>query len=280
MIREFYLENEYGVKWSLNHSDTGRLVDPAGLGYSMNASYVPIGSSFLRSYLKERQQEISGTIVFKTKTPYVICNKFVMFVNAASALKLIYKTDAGEFYRAVDLVEFGKTEIGVGDSLHCPVRFVCRGLFYSNYTDRFVIKREEGELRWDYRWPARFNDHDSRKILINNNGHVPAAIELEMTGPCEKPSISVMVNGAEIYRAEFPVILTSSERLSYSTVDGNLYCYKVAEDGTKTNIVDKMSIENANFFKLPVGDSQVTITSEAGTPNQMTLAVYRFYRAV
>lgn len=280
MIRQFYLENEYGVRWGLNNTSTGLFLEPKGLGYSLNVSYTAIGSSFVRNYLKDKQQEVSGTVVFGTEAPYKACNKFIAFNNAAKKLKLIYKTDVGEYYRDVDLVEFGKSEITQARVLECEVSFQCKSLFYSNQTDRFVVSRSEGEMRWDYRWPARFNDYGSRKISISNNGHVPAAFEIEIYGYCENPAVIVEQGGVELYRVQFPTILQAAEKILYSSIDGNLYCIRVGVEGNEDNFSDSLDINNSNFFKLPLGDSQIKFTSDTGASNKTVLTIYRFYRAV
>ena len=280
MIRQFYLENEYGQRWDLNNPATGLLISPEGLGYSMESSYVPIGHSFIQNYFKESQQAVTGTVMFGSTAPYVACNKFIGFTNAASELKLIYKTDAGEYYRDVDLVEFGKSEITEARVLECEVQFMCRGLFYSNQVDRFVVGRTEGELRWSFTWPARFNDYSSRKVTISNTGHVPATFELELFGYCENPVVLVEQGDRELYRVCFPTILQQGEKILYSSVDGNLYCLRVDQAGNETNFVDSLDINNTNFFKLPVGDSQIEFSSDTGATNRTVLTIYRFYRAV
>ena len=280
MIRQFYLENEYGQRWNLNRPASGLLISPDGLGYNMDASYAAIGHSFIRNYLKEKQQSISGTLIFATKTPYKACSSFITYVNTAESLRLIYKTDAGEYYRDVDLVEFGKTERTEARVLECPVKFNCRSLFYSNQVDRFVVSRSEGELRWDFTWPARFNDYGFRRVMIENTGHVPAGFELEIYGYCENPSVIVTQGGKELSRVQFPTILQTGEKILYSSVDGNLYCYRVDEEGAEENFSDSLDINNTNFFKLPVGDSQIEFTSDTGASNRTVMTIYRFYRAV
>ncbi len=279
MIRQFYLENEYGQRWNLNRPASGLLISPDGLGYNMDASYAAIGHSFIRNYLKEKQQSISGTLIFGT-TPYKACSSFITYVNTAESLRLIYKTDAGEYYRDVDLVEFGKTERTEAKVLECPVKFNCRSLFYSNQVDRFVVSRSEGELRWDFTWPARFNDYGFRRVMIENTGHVPAGFELEIYGYCENPSVIVTQGGKELSRVQFPTILQTGEKILYSSVDGNLYCYRVDEEGAEENFSDSLDINNTNFFKLPVGDSQIEFTSDTGASNRTVMTIYRFYRAV
>lgn len=280
MIRQFYLENEYGRRWGLNSPASGLLTKPSGLGYSMDASYAAIGHSFIRNYIKEKQQSISGTLIFGTESPYKACSNFIAYVNGAESLKLIYKTDAGEYYRNVDLLEVRKTEKTAAKVLECPVKFNCKSLFYSNRVDRFVVSRSEGELRWDFTWPARFNDYGFRRVVIENTGHVPAGFELEIYGYCENPSVIVTQNGKELSRVHFPTILQVGEKILYSSVDGNIYCYRVDERGVESNFSDSLDINNTNFFKLPVGDSQIEFTSDTGATNRTVMTIYRFYRAV
>lgn len=280
MVREFYLENEFGIRWNLNYLNNGFLVFPKGLGYNRDASYVAIGNSFIRNYMREEQQQITATIIFGTTAPYRICSKFLNYANSAEQLKLLYVTDAGEYYRNVDLVEIEKTEITKEGVLECPVVFICRGLFYSNQVERFVISRSDGEVRWDFAWPARFNDYGSRKVTVDNTGHVPAGLQLELYGYCENPTVIVSKNGSELYRVVFPVTLQQDEKILYSSMDGDLHCIRVGENGAEENLINLLDIQNTNFFKFPVGSSQVEFTSDTGATNRTVMTVYRFFRMV
>lgn len=280
MIRKFYLENEYGQRWDLNNPSTGLLTNPSGLGYEMESSYSRIGHSFVNNYLRDKQGKITGTLIFGGESPYKNYSECVQFINAAKSLKIVYVTDAGEYNRNTDLVKIGKSELTEGKTLEADIALACKGLFYSNQTDRFIVSRTEGEMRWDFTWPARFKDYDSRNMLIKNNGHVPAAIQMEIYGYCENPSVIVKQGGRELYRLTLPIILETGEVIYYSSLDGELYCYKVDAEGNETNLADILDINNTNFFKLPVGESRMEISSDTGALNQIVLAIYRFYRTV
>lgn len=280
MIRQFYLENDIGVRWNLNNPESGLLINPSGLGYSMKTSYTEIGHSFIQNFLKEKQQDIQGTIVFGTEKPYTAYGAFISFINMTQTLRLVYKINSGEYYRDVDLVDLEKSELKATKILECDVVFRCKGLFYSDHIDRFVITREKGELRLDYRWPARFSDYANRSVIINNNGHVPAAFEVSLHGYCENPVISIVYGGKEIHRVRFPTILQQNEQILYSSVDGKLYCLRVDASGNEENFADSLDINNSNFFKLPVGDSEIRFSSDTGATNRTVLTVYKFYRTV
>lgn len=115
---------------------------------------------------------------------------------------------------------------------------------------------------------------------MSNDGHVPAAVQAEINGYCENPSIAVMQSGIELYKIVIPTTLQEGEIARYSSLDGDLYCYKVDPDGVQTNLADFLDIENANFFKLPVGESQIKISSDTGAMNRTVIDIYRFYRTV
>ena len=278
-MRKFYLENEYGVRLNLNSPDVGFLTSPSGLGYSMKANYVNIGNSYLNSYMNTNQADIKGTLVFGGRNPYESYEKYVDFVNSAQKLRIVYVPFTGEYFRDVDMVSIDKGEMGKG-VLSCTVSFKCRSLFYINKEDRFVIERSEGELRFDFRWPARFNDYSERTVIFDNKGHVPASFTAEIFGYTENPVIEIVVNGAILSKVQFDVILQERERILYSSLDGDLYCYKIYADGRQENIASTLDINNTNFFKLPTGECLVLFTSTTGVTNKTIMQIYQFYKTV
>lgn len=278
-MRKFFLENEYGVRINLNSPDVGFLTSPSGLGYNITTNYVNIGNSYLNSYMNTNQAEIKGTLVFGGRNPYESYEKYVDFVNAAQKLRIVYVPITGEYFRDVDMVSIDKGEMGKG-VLSCTVSFKCRSLFYINKEDRFVIERSEGELRFDFRWPARFNDYSERTVIFDNKGHVPASFTAEIFGYTEHPVIEIVVNGIVMSKVQFNVILQDGERILYSSLDGDLYCYKVYVDGRQENIASTLDINNTNFFKLPVGECLVRFTSTTGVTNKTVMQIYQFFKTV
>lgn len=278
-MRKFYLENEYGQRWNLNRPETGLLVNPDGLGYDMDTGYSMIGDSFLRTYMKSKQSQVSGTLVFGTQVPYKAFKSFADWINRAGRLKLIYAPMSAEYYRDVDTVKIDKTEIEKG-VLQCKVQFKCRSLFYSDRTNRFVIDRVDGEFRFNFRWPVRFNDYGTRGINFNNLGHVPAPFELELYGYVEYPKITVKLGSKEQASIRFDTILQVGEKLIYSSLDGASYCFRVNAEGQEENFISHLDIMQTNFFKLPVGESTVEFTSDTGATNKTIMTIYQFYRTV
>ena len=90
----------------------------------------------------------------------------------------------------------------------------------------------------------------------------------------------VSQSGETVATVTFPITLQIDEKIIYSSLDGDLYCYKVDKQGNKENITSKLDIHNTNFFKLPVGDCMVDFTSDTGAANKTVLTVYKFFRTV
>lgn len=278
-MRKFYLENEYGQRWNLNRPDTGLLVNPDGLGYEMDAGYSMMGDSFLRTYMQAKQSQVSGSLVFGTQSPYTAFRAFADWTNRAGRLRLIYAPSTAEYYRDVDAVKLDKSEIGKG-VLQCRVQFMCRSLFYSDRTNRFAIDRVDGEFRFDFRWPVRFNDYGTRGIRFNNAGHVPAPFEMEIYGYVEYPKVTVKLGNVEQASIRFDTILQVGEKLEYSSLGGASYCHRIDAEGRRENFISHLDIMQTNFFKLPVGESTVEFTSDTGATNKTTMTIYQFYRTV
>lgn len=278
-MRKFYLENEYGLRMDLNRPDTAFLSTPSGLGYTMTANYINIGNSYLQSYMNTNQGEIKGTLVFGGINPYENYKEYTDFINTSNKLRMVYVPDLGEYFRDVDMVSIDKSEMGKG-VLSCSVSFKCKGLFYVNREDRFIIERSDGELRFDFRWPARFNDYSERNVIFTNAGHVPAPFTAEIYGYTEYPIIEIVVNNMVLSKVQFDVILQEEEKILYSSLDGDLYCYKVSPDGTIENIASSLDINNTNFFKIPTGQCMIHFTSATGATNKTIMQIYQFYKSV
>ena len=112
MVREFYIENDLGQRFSLMDVENYSFLNsPSGLGYSYNSEYVQIENNFIQSVIKLAQSQISGDLVFKSYENY---KNFVNFIQSANFLKLAYKlpyeNGVKEFFKDIDISNVDKTE--------------------------------------------------------------------------------------------------------------------------------------------------------------------------
>ena len=99
-------------------------------------------------------------------------------------------------------------------------------------------------------------------------------------GILKNPKIEALQNGVVIKTVEFPVVVNTGEKIIYSTSDGDLYAYLVSANGTYTNLASDLSLNNDNFFKLPVGQSEIRISSSVASLNRVIVRTYKLYKVV
>lgn len=277
-MRKFYVENELNERFSL-WGNRVYMVEPEGLGVKHEATYIRIGDSFLRSKKHVGQSKVGGKIEFVDPGANKKFNDFYDFCAAASALYLVYDPgDGTEYIRDIDIGEIGKTE-RTGATLPISVNFICKSLYYLRDNNRFIFEPTENEKRYDYQYDFQYGDYGTYQIVINNNGHVEAPFDCRIYGYCVNPAIQIMRGNETIYEVEFPIVVNDGEYIRYSSRDGMLEATLVSGDA-ETNLMNLLNIEKDNFFKVPVGSSQIVFSSASESTNIITVTVYKMYEVV
>ena len=280
MIRQFSLQNEYAQTYSLSLPGNACLYEPKGLGYELNASYRLIGNSWVPDYKKDKQVPISASVVFTPNNPYDTEADFLKFVRTSKKLVLVYTTTAGTYMKDVDLVTYEKTEITEGNVLQCPVTLMPKSLWYSNNRQVFSISLDlaQDALVYPYRWPARFQATVNGTIALTNDGSVEAPFTCVWHGPVVNPVLQLFEDGVETAKCKITGEALTGETINYSSRDGDLYVYHEAA-GVKTNLVSGLNINNHNFFKIPIGTSELRLSADAQITEPIVISVYKLYRA-
>ena len=275
-ISKFYIMNEKSVRWSLNSPEQGVFTNPSGFGIDFENNYLKVGDMWLTNSSKQKQPTPSGKIVFP-KNPYPVFQEFINFLNAAKQLVLVYQP-AGiekEYFAEIDLVSIQKGGYNKDSVFSVPVKFSCKSLFYTEEQFEYHIERASNEIRWDFSFPTKFNDANYFYFAFDNDGHVEAPFMLSFIGYCLKPEIQVLQNGVQIQNIKFNVELQTSDRLTISTFDDNLF---VEINGESR--LDVLDFTKENFFKLPKGSTEIFFKSEAGRMNDITMSFEKYYKGV
>lgn len=277
-MRKFYIENEINERFSL-WGNRVYMVDPDGLGIEHDISYIRIGNTFLKNKKNISQSKIGGTIEFLDPGANKKFNEFYNFAAAASELYLVYDPgDGTEYIRDIDILDVGKTE-RTGGSLPISINFACKTLYYLRNNNRFTFEATGSEKRYDYRYDYIYGDYGTYQATINNNGHVPAPFECAIYGYCTNPEIKIFRDNEILYRVAFPIVVEEGEYIRYSSRDGMLEATLVS-GSNETNLMNLLDIENDNFFKIPVGISDIIFDSESESTNVITVTVYKMYEVV
>lgn len=286
----FGLLNEYGETFGLDDINKAYLVDVEGLNYEKDNTYSSIGVNFIRTSSKDVQKKITGNVVFAKSNIYQKENDFKTFIRKSKALVFWAKTPITTKYIDVDVTAYTLQHIGM-NALGCPIVMLAKGMWYSSVQKSIVDTSDDNEVRYSYRLPAMFNDHSEGRVDIDNDGSEEAAFTLELYGDIVDPVVSLYVDDVEVKRLAITATVDEGEKIIYSSRDGNLYCYfgtdeQIAEFKRTgiptglTNLALSFSLDNTNFFKLPVGFSQLRFSAENPLTNPIVIETYKYYRAV
>ena len=284
MTREFYLLNENGEKYSfMDLNNSCFLTDPQGLGVSYTYSYEAVGDTYVNYSKLLNQNVISGTCNFKNYDNY---KKLIDFIEKSKELKLIYKipieNESVEYQRNIILKDLSKTEIKTNNILSCNISFDTLSLWYTEQIYTYKIEPESDTIRWNFKWPSKWMNYNTRKITFNNEGHTEAPFLLKINGVVENPKITVFdSNNNQLYSIQIPILISTNEKFIYSSIDNNLMIAKETADGTIQSLFtqDYIDITNNNIFKLPVGESSISISAEQDVEDAI-LTIYPYYKSV
>ena len=281
MVREFYIENDKGQRFSMMDIENSCFLNsPSGLGYSYNTEYAQIGDNFIQNIRKITQGSISGELIFKKYDNYKL---FIDFIESATDLKFVYKVpfEDGykEYFKDIDISSVEKTEIEEGNILRVPVNFNCKSLWYEAKDVVITIDPVTNELRWNFQWNPLFVAYDNRNIIFENKGHTEAPFKLELNGEVVDPIISILED--DIITKELNLTgltISQGEKFIYNTKDTEQEIYKTS-DNVKTNLFDFLNPNFINFYKLRKGVSTIKLEAD-GEITSGKITIYVQYKAV
>lgn len=276
MVREFYLENEIGQRFSLMDIEKGCLLtNPDGLGFTRSLQYEQVEDDFVENINKLNQAQISAEINFLNYTNY---RKFVDFVLSATALKLIYiipiNNEKEEYFKNIVVSDLTKTEIKNNGVMTETITMDSLGLWNKKSDIVYNVVSQDDEVRWDFRFPSKFVSYSIRQIIYNNTGQKTASFLLELPGYVINPKLTIKQNNEEIGTIEIDNTIDIDETLYYCTKPSDMYIYKVDSNGVRTNLFSLLDINNKNFFQLPQGTSEISLEAD----NQITKAKLTIYQ--
>lgn len=284
MVREFKLINEKGQEFSLmDIKNYVLLTDPDGLGYGYDNEYLQIEDDFVLISHKLSQGEFNGTV---NALKYDNLRNLANFIESSEKIRLSYtipyESGTKTFLRDSVLATLDKTQKQTNGVLSEPISFQFTSLWYSEDVTTYGAT-EEDEMRWDYRWDARYVDFNLRNLAYDNKGHTEAPVLIEIDGPVVNPSISLYVNREEVTTITFTVTLLQDEKLLYSTKTGDLYIYKQEADGDLINLFSEtygIDLTNDNIIMLPKGVSEIILSAGEGTITSAQITIYPQYKFV
>lgn len=283
-VREFSLVNEKGQAYSLmDIKDHALLTEPGGLGYAYLDEYQRLGYSFISNLRTIEQGVITGMLNFLSYDNY---KNLVDFIEGSSELKfsytLPYSTGDKTYFRDVQISALEKSEIKPNGVITEAVSFSCLSLWYSSTVAYYTMTGGDNEMRWDFRWNARFSNYSVRSLTFVNDGHVDAPIELEIDSNVQNPKIQLYVEGELWQEIPFTITIGNYEKLLYGTKEDDFYLMKEEVDGTKVDIfsLGVVDLDVDNVLRIPKGKSCELRLIADNDITKATITIYTYYKAI
>lgn len=195
-IREFWLTNANGSKYSLNSVDESFLHQPQGLGFNVSLTTVRLEFNDLIVSEDYQLPPIEGELLFQGKRDEVY-QKYFEFIRFLSMkpINLHYlPPNAVESYRClVRVTALEKTEVNARDKmLHCPIQMFRQTMWYGDEPNILDANNQtsEGKL-YPLDRPYAYGAISAKNMRLYNDGMADAPLKIEIFGRVTDVSYSL-----------------------------------------------------------------------------------------
>jgi len=276
MIRQFYLENEYGDIYFFNYKNQILISQVNGLGFSLDMKYLEYSHFYARSEYNIPLSEISETLIFLKG--YQGYKAFVDFISKSNKeYKLHYENDAFKAYCYVDIASLSKAELVAG-TIQSNIIFKKLSLWLKEKSYEIIANGSSSGKVYPYSYPYYYSSSYEGKVFIKNDGLNDAPVVIEMIGSVNDPELLIKKNGevVSILRLyltaeDITITINSIPSKQEMTMD---------EAGVITDIYGLQDFESENFIFLEHGDYEVEFKPGVSTESICRVTVLEGYLGI
>lgn len=244
-LRRFFFERSDGARLEVNGEHDIWLSAPSGLGAARNNSYAELGSGcFAVTESREAQQTIAFSLTFTGRDPYSAYQRFLAWLNPASALYLGYQphgSGGAAYRRSIKLKSISKAELNSVGWLATAVTVECTAPWMQE------ISLATSHLVTDALWYWE----------PTVEGQLPAAFEVRFTAAAARQikylELSCVPRAATAKKIKFtsPLSLAAGETLLISTRPDDYRVQRLSTDGAGENVLNEVDISYDPVLLLP-----------------------------
>ena len=257
MIRQFMLTNVIGQTYNLNNKDSF-LHNVKGLGQDHKATYVQIGTQFVKEKDFLSQKNIQGKLYFATYKGFMEFSKFIQH----KPLILTY-TSADTYSIKVSIDKLEKTEKETG-GLYCNIVLKSLGTYYKTITVENSRDESETGKKYPFTYPYKYIDTASGVIIIDSDSVLPSPIKISIFGPCVNPSYAQIINDEIIATGKINTTIKSGKKI---VIDTTQIPYSIAEYTINNtyvqNLYNKSDFSTDRFLTLKYGKNKINFVHES-----------------
>ena len=276
MIRQFYLENEYGDIYYFNHRNQTIISQVSGLGFSLDMKYLEYSRFYSRSEYNIPLSEIKETIIFLRG--YEGYKVFVDFISKSNKeYKLHYENDAFKAYCYVDIASLTKAEL-VASTIQSNIVFKKLSLWLKEKSYEIIANGTNIGKVYTYTYPYYYSRSYEGKIYIKNDGLDKAPLVIEMVGSVDDPELLIKKNGEVV--STLRLYLTAENiTITINSIPSKQEMV-MEESGVITDIYGLQDFEADNFLFLDHGDYEIEFKPGVATESICRVTVLEGYLGI
>jgi len=253
LIRQFYLENEYGEIYYFDHRTQTIITQASGLGFTLDIKYLEYNRIYAKSEYQIPLSEISETLIFLRG--YQGYKTFVDYLSKSKKEhKLHYITPAFKAYTIVDISSLSKAEL-VSGTIQSQIIFKKLSLWIKEKTYEIVANGSSYGKVYPYQYPFVYANSYQGITNITNQGLDEAPLNIEIYGAFSNPEITVKKNGDIIQRLKLYI---ESEDATLKVISNpSEQVMTMIENGTTYDVYGMQDFEADNFLFVSHGDYEV-----------------------
>jgi hypothetical protein len=276
MIRQFYLENEYGDIYYFNHKNQTIISQVSGLGFSLDMKYLEYSRFYSRSEYNIPLSEISETLIFLKG--YQGYKSFVDFISMShKEYKLHYQNDAFSAYCYVDISSLSKAEL-VASTIQSNIVFKKLSLWLKEKSYEIIANGSSSGKVYPYSYPYYYSSSYEGKVYIRNDGLNDAPVVIEMIGSVIDPEVLIKRNGEVV--STLRLYLTAEDiTITINSIPSKQEM-TLDEAGVTTDIYGLQDFQEDNFIFLEHGDYEIEFKPGVATKSICRVTVLEGYLGI
>jgi len=276
LIRQFYLENEYGDIYYFNHKNQTIISQVSGLGFSLDLKYLEYSQFYQKSDYNIPLTEITETLIFLKG--YQGYKHFVDYISKSyKSYKLYYENQTFKAYCYVDIASLSKAGLVAG-TIQSSIIFKKLSLWLKEKSYEIIANGSSSGKVYPYTYPYFYSSSYEGKAFIKNEGLDKAPILIEIIGNVINPEVHIKKNGETVSLLRLYVV-SENATITINAIPSKQEMI-MDESGIKTDIYSQQDFEVDNFIFLDHGDFEVEFKPGVATESICKLTVIEGYLGI
>lgn len=276
MIRQFYLENEFGELYYFNHKNQTLISHVSGLGFSFESTYFEYSRFYSKSDYNIPLSEIKATLIFLNG--YDGYKGFVDYISKSNKeLKLHYLNDAFTAYCYIDIKSLSKTEL-IANSIQSEIIIKKLSLWLKERTYEIVANGTAVGKSYPYTYPFSYTHSFEGKINVDNLGLDEAPLVIEIEGDFVDPELIISKNGEKVSQLRL-FINKESSKITVNSIPSKQEI-TLTDGNVKSDIYSAQDFEEDNFIFLDHGNYEIEFKPGVATTSICRVTVLEGYLGI